>query len=149
MLKPELVELDVKGVTPEECINELAAKIQIIEGLDKLTIAQAVIARESQLPTAIGKGVAVPHARLPSITRPIVAVGRTNHPLTFAAPDKIPVRLVFLILTPAAAPLEQLRVLSRVATIANNDTTRRRLFRAKSPAIFLDYLRTAEALIAG
>ncbi len=149
LVKPELVEMDLRGGTPEECVNEMAAKIQMIEGFDKNVVASAVMTREAQLPTAIGKGVAVPHARLATLTRPVVVIGRSNRPISFSTPDKVPVRLVFMILTPAAAPLEQLRVLGRVATIANNDTTRRRLLRAKTPAIFLDYLRTAEALIAG
>jgi len=148
-LQPELVDMDIHGGTPEECISQLASRIQTAHGLDPRPIVQAVMAREAQLPTAIGKGVAVPHARLPTLTRTIIAIGRSNRPISFAAPDKNPVRLVFLILTPAAAPLEQLRVLSRVATLINNETLRRRLFRAKSASQFLDIVRTSEAIVAG
>jgi len=149
LMSPELIDLDVKGATPEECVTELAARVQAAHGVDPRAVVQAVVAREAQLPTAIGKGVAVPHARLPTVSKPIVAVGRSNRGVSFPTPDKIPVRLVFLILTPAAAPLEQLRILSRVATLVNNDTLRRRLFRARTAAQFLDLVRTSEPLVAG
>jgi nitrogen PTS system EIIA component len=93
--------------------------------------------------------VAVPHARLPTITKPIIAVGRASKPIAFNAPDKVAVRLVFLILTPASQPLEQLRILSRVATLINNQTLRRGLMRAKNAHQFLDIVRTSEALVTG
>lgn len=149
LLRPELIETDLTGGTPEECVAQLAARVQSVHGLDAKSLTQAVLAREVQLPTAIGKGVAVPHARLATVARPIVAIGRSNRPISFVAPDKVPVKLVFLILTPASAPLEQLRVLSRVATLVNNETLLRRLQRAKSPQQFLDIIRTSEALVAG
>ncbi|MBV9080707.1 MAG: DUF21 domain-containing protein [Elusimicrobia bacterium] len=148
-LQPELVDLELRGASSEECVQALAARIQTVHGIDPAQLIQAVLAREAQLPTAIGKGVAVPHARLASVSRPIIAVARSLKPVAFAAPDKVPVRLVFLILTPAAAPLEQLRILGRVAALVNNQTLLRRLMRAKNVAQFLDIIRTTEALVAG
>jgi CBS domain containing-hemolysin-like protein/mannitol/fructose-specific phosphotransferase system IIA component len=149
MLAPELIDLDLKASTPRETVESLSLRVKATHGVDPLPLVRAVLDRESQLPTAIGQGVAVPHARLPTIGKPIIAVGRANRPLAFNAPDKVPVRLVFLILTPASAPLEQLRILSRVATLVNNQTLRRGLMRAKNATQFLDIVRTSEALVAG
>ena len=149
LLSPDLIDLDLRSTTPQECIQTLAARIQAVHGIDPSPVVRTVLERETQLPTAIGQGVAVPHARLANIARPIIAVGRGARSLGFNAPDKIPVRLAFLILTPGSAPLEQLRILGRVATLINSQTLRRGLMRAKTAAQFLDIVRTSEALVAG
>jgi len=149
LLNPELVDLDLRATTPQECVQALAARVQAVHGIDAGPLVRAVLEREAQLPTAIGQGVAVPHARLADIVRPIIAIGRGARALGFNAPDKIPVRLAFLIVTPASAPLEQLRILGRVATLINSQSLRRGLMRAKTPAQFLDIVRSSEALVAG
>lgn len=149
LLNPDLIDLDLRVVAPNDCVQTLANRVRAVHALDPAPIIRAVLARENQLPTAIGHGVAVPHARLSNITKPIIAVARAPRPLGFNAPDKTSVRLVFLILTPASAPLEQLRILGRIATLVNNETLRKGLLRAKTAAQFLDIVRTSEALVAG
>ena len=109
---------------------------------------KAVMDREAKLSSAVGRGVAVPHARLAGITRPLIAVGRFTKPVPCPSPDNIPVRLVFLILTPAAAPIAQLKILSRIAALLTNENLRRKLLRAKSAESLLDTLRTADTLLA-
>lgn len=149
LLSPELIDLDMRATAPRDSVETLANRVRSMHVIETQQVVRSVLERESQLPTAIGQGVAVPHARLSDIAKPIVAVGRSAKPLGFGAPDKVPVRLVFLILTPALQPLEQLRILGRVATLVNNQTLRRGLMRAKTPAQFLDIVRTSEALVAG
>jgi mannitol/fructose-specific phosphotransferase system IIA component (Ntr-type) len=79
----------------------------------------------------------------------MVIIGRSAKDLGFTPPDKTPVRLVFLILTPSSQPLEQLRILSRIAALMNNDTLRRQLTKAKSAQQLLEIIRTSETLIVG
>src|SRR3989338_56631 len=109
---------------------------------------QAVWEREMKFSSAVGRGVAVPHGRLLSLDRPLLALGRFAKPVPFPAPDTIPVRLVFLILTPAAVTVMQLRVLGRIASLISNENLRRRLLRAKTADSMYEILRTADTLLA-
>ena len=75
-------------------------------------------------------------------------MGRFAKPVPFPSPDNVPVRLLFLILTPAATPVAQLRILGRIAALMSNETFRRKLMRAKTPESMLELLKTADTLLA-
>lgn len=150
LLSIDAIDLDLPGGAPQDAVRALASKLKTSNPeLDVKSVESLVMAREFHLSTAIGKGVAVPHARLAAIKRPLLAVGRTKQSFSFLTPDKTPVRLVVLILTPASAPLEQLRILARVATLAKNETLLRQLIRTKTPAQFLETVRTSEPILIG
>ncbi len=74
-----------------------------------------IIAREVTESTGIGRGIAVPHARVTGMRSLACAVGRSPEGLDFLAVDRKPVHLVFLICYP---PTEQTTYLNFVATVA-------------------------------
>jgi mannitol/fructose-specific phosphotransferase system IIA component (Ntr-type) len=74
-----------------------------------------IMARETTESTGIGHGIAVPHARVAGLKSLICAVGRINEGLDFAAVDKEPVHLIFLICYP---PEQQTAYLNFIATVA-------------------------------
>ncbi len=121
---------------------------EAVPEINEEEILKAVIDREAKLSSAVGRGAAVPHARLPGLSRPFIAVGRFAKPVPGPAPDNVPVRLVFLILTPVSAPIIQLRILSRIAALLTNENLRRKLLRAKTGEALLETLRTADTLLA-
>jgi CBS domain containing-hemolysin-like protein len=147
LLTAEHLELDLKTDSAKEVIRSLLRRLGGVIDLD--ATHAAVWERETGFPTGIGKGIAVPHARLPGLDRSYVLIGRGARPLGFVNPDGVPVRLVFLLLTPAAAPMEQIRLLSRIALLGSSESLRRRLMKAKTPEQFLEILRTSETLLAG
>jgi mannitol/fructose-specific phosphotransferase system IIA component (Ntr-type) len=104
--------------------------------------------RELKFASAVGYGVIVPHARLMGLTEPIIAVGRYAKAAPFPTPDGMPVRLVFLILTPAESPVMQLKILQRIASLVTNENLRRKLWRAKTDEALLEILRTGDTLLA-
>lgn len=117
--------------------------------LDADAAFAAVWERELKFASAVGRGVLVPHARLPGLKAPLIAVGRfAKAPATISAPDGAPVRLVFLILTPLETPTMQLKVLQRIASLITNETLRRKILRAKTDESLLNLLRTADTLLA-
>ncbi|MBI5239645.1 MAG: DUF21 domain-containing protein [Elusimicrobia bacterium] len=116
--------------------------------LNEEEVLKAVLDREAKLPSAVGRGAAVPHARLPGLSRPFVTVGRFAKPVPGPSPDNVPVRLVFLILTPVSTPIVQLKILSRIAALLTNENLRRKLLRAKTGEALLETLRTADTLLA-
>ena len=130
-------------------IAQLVARLKAaFPELNEAEVLQAVWERELKFSSGVGRGVAVPHARLPGLSRAMVAVGRFAKPVPFASPDNVPVRLVFLILTPTATPVVQLKVLGRIAAVVTHENLRRKLLRAKTAEALLDILRTADTMLA-
>jgi len=137
------------GVDRQEAIAQLLAKLkEAFPDLNDAEVFKAVWDRELKFSSAVGRGVAVPHARLANLSRPMVVVGRFAKPIAFPSLDNVPVRLVFLVLTPAGAPIVQLKVLARIASLAINENLRRKLLRAKTSEAMLEILRTADTLLA-
>ena len=116
--------------------------------LDGAEAVRVVWEREAKLSSAVGHGVAVPHGRLANLDRPLVALARTAKSFPFPSPDKLPVRLAFLILTPTSSPVAQLRILARIASLVSNESLRRRLLRAKTEEQLIDILRTGDTVLA-
>lgn len=147
---PSAVAVGLEAKNADEAIRILTERLCAAEpSIRRDEALRAVIERERQFSSAVGRGVAVPHARLADIKRPFVALGRFAKPVPFAAvPDAVPIRLVFLVLTPVGSPVAQLRILARIAALASNESMRRRMVRAKSAEALLELLRTADTLLA-
>jgi len=96
-------------------VHELSQALGRASGLDPTRIEEAVWARERIGTTAIGDGIAIPHARLEGLAEPLVAFGLSPQGVDFDAPDGHAARLVFLILTPADRPGAQLEILADIS----------------------------------
>lgn len=81
--------------------------------------------------TAIGANVAVPHARLDGLDRPVVVFGRHLGGLPWNAVDDQPVHFVFLVLTPREDTGAQLDILSAVARGFEPEATRNELLHCR------------------
>jgi len=78
-------------------------------------VVDAVLAREAMGSTAMGDQIAVPHARLAKLKKPVLAMGRVDSGLMMDSPDGQDVHLVFLILTPAEDMGMQVQILAGIA----------------------------------
>jgi CBS domain containing-hemolysin-like protein len=138
-----LVDPDV--TTRRELIERLVeCACRIAPPLPTAAVLDAVLKREAQVPTSIGEGVAVPHARLAGLEKPRLAFARLKEGLDFEAPDGRPVRLALLLLTPVEEPGAQLRLLSRTAGLMQSDYLRSRLLQAGGVAEILETFRVAD-----
>lgn len=107
---PELKAHDARGA-----IAELAQLAAPAAGLPAGVIEEAVWRREQLMRTGLGDALAVPHARLDTLRKPVLVLGRSLHGVDFDAPDGRPARIIAMILTPlndAAAQLEILKLLA-------------------------------------
>lgn len=84
-------------------------------GLSSETIVSEVMAREAMFPTVIAPGLAVPHARLTELEKPLVAMATSTEGIDFGAPDMGPVKVVLMLLTPGDDPGLHLQLLSALA----------------------------------
>lgn len=146
---PEAVAVQMLASDRQTAVSQLLSRLKAAcPEIDEAEAFKAVWERELKFSSAVGRGIAVPHARLPGLARPLIALGRFAKPVPFPAPDNIPIRLIFLILTPSAVPILQLKILSRIASLATNDNLRRKLLRSKSAESLLETLQTADTMMS-
>ncbi len=123
----ELRARDRRGV-----IAELAATLVTDVGDDAQSWVERVWAREQTGPTGLGEGIAVPHARIPKLAGPRLALGLSDAGVDFDALDGLPARIVVLVLTPDEATGAQLEILSGIGDALQHPVTRELLLRART-----------------
>ena len=93
--------------------------------------------------TATGGEIAIPHARLLNLRRPVLTIGRSLRGIEWDAPDGQPVHLVFLLLTPVREDGLQLQVLAALARAMSDLAAREQLKRADSAHAMSSLLESA------
>lgn len=134
---PQLLANDAGGA-----IDELAHAAARATGLDAVSIAEAVRAHEAVAHTGLGRRLAVPHARLPGLPQPVLALGLSETGIDFDAPDDLPTRIVVLLLIPADEPTAQLDLLRDVVTVLGNESLQRRILTAKNHVELASLIRS-------
>jgi len=126
-----VVRLDVpdKKRVLEGAALMAARRGQINDG----SVFRALWRREETGSTAIGHGLAIPHARIAGISEPIVLILRTKVPIKFGARDHQPVSIFFVILVPEHANEEHLQILGTASEMFSEKAFRDRLDAATEP----------------
>jgi mannitol/fructose-specific phosphotransferase system IIA component (Ntr-type)/predicted transcriptional regulator len=148
-LKAGGVVMDFPAETPEEAIRTLVAAIappDLPQGMD---VCRMALERERQMPTDVGHGVAIPHARCPRLTRPLIVFGRAAEGILYGDPTREPVRLIFLVVTPAERPNVQVFLLGQLANVARSEFVRERLIRAQTPEEVFEIISAADPAVTG
>lgn len=101
--------------TPNDAITELVRSLGSLLAGVKRRARDAVLERELVAPTGLGDEVAIPHAAVEGLQRPLLALGRAPHGIDFDAMDGKPARFVFLLLIPPKAYVEEVRILASIA----------------------------------
>ncbi|MGZ5876639.1 MAG: PTS sugar transporter subunit IIA [Bradyrhizobium sp.] len=137
LLSPTDVMIDVRASSKRPLLQEFAAKAAAGLGLPVEKIASYLLKREDLGSTGIGRGVAIPHARLPDLRRPYGLLAKLKQPVEFDAIDGQPVDIVFVLLLPAAVENEAIAALALVARTLRSAESLARLRAAKStPELF-------------
>jgi PTS system nitrogen regulatory IIA component len=99
----EDVVLDLGAGSKRALLQALAAEASRRLGRDEAEILAALTDREALGSTGLGRGIALPHARLPGDQPPLILFVRLQRPIDYEARDDEPVDLVILVLWPEAA----------------------------------------------
>jgi len=124
-------------------IHELAKQAANQLDISPEIITRAAYAREKLMPTGIGQGVAIPHARLTEIDQPVVLVGLSRTGIDFDAPDTTPAKVIFLILAPQDDDGVQLEILADIAATFKVDEIREKVGDVNNYVEFLALVRSA------
>jgi Kef-type K+ transport system membrane component KefB/mannitol/fructose-specific phosphotransferase system IIA component (Ntr-type) len=106
---------ELHATTPSDAIAELVRALGSLLAGRKRDVRAAVLDRELVAPTGLGDEVAIPHAAVEGLDRPLLALGRSPRGIDFDALDGRPARIVFLLLIPPKAYDEEVRILASIA----------------------------------
>ena len=109
-------------------------------------LAIEILKREELMSTAIGRGIAIPHIRLSSVTDLVVSVGVSRTDIAdFQTLDDEPVRLLFMIAAASSQHAYYLQTLSFFSARLKNRQLRDAILQAESPAAVYDLLAGSKA----
>jgi len=127
-------------LTPERilCHVQASSKKRVLEYFSKLLaqetssltsydVFEGLLGRERLGSTAIGKGVAIPHARVAQCNVTLAAFLQLENGIDFDSIDKKPVDLLFALMVPENSTDEHLEILAQLAQMFSSDEFREKL----------------------
>ena len=115
ILEPTDILLGLDVATKSQALREIARFIAARHRLSDAEVHASLVEREEIGSTGLGCGVAIPHARVNGLARPVAAFVRTQIAIPFDAPDGKPVTDIIVLLVPHEATDEHLLLLAEVA----------------------------------
>ena len=145
LLKKESITLNRALASKSDAIDALIELHEKAGNLiDKEAYKKEILAREAQGSTAIGNGVAIPHAKTAAVAKPGLAAITAPAGVDYNALDGNPSNLLFMIAAPQDGNLH-LEVLSRLMTLLMDESFRNELLAAKNADEFLAVIDRKES----
>ena len=119
-MKPEAVAI-VEAADKQAILEQLSQTFASSWGLDAAQVLEHLEERERLGSTGFGRGVAIPHARFPGVTRPVAALLKLRHPADFAAADGLPVDIVVGLLSPENSGATHLHALAAISRLMRDE----------------------------
>jgi PTS system nitrogen regulatory IIA component len=125
------IKADSKESVIREMVNALVEASNVAPG-EAESIVKAILKREELGSTGIGRGVAVPHTKHPSVQKLIGTVAVSSEGVDFNSLDGEKVQLLFLLISPPDRPGDHLRALENISRQLRDDTFCKFLKQAKT-----------------
>lgn len=119
-LSKKAIITDLKSTKKEDVIKELVEALISAEEIEKRyqnKLIETLMARESLGSTAIGQGVAIPHAKIEGIKNLIAAFGLSKKGVEFDSLDGEPAYIFFLLVAPQDSAGPHLKALARISRL--------------------------------
>lgn len=146
LLKPEAVAIGATAATRDKAIDQLVA-LHVAAGnvTDAAAYKAGVLAREADFSTAVGEGIAIPHAKVAAVAHAGLAAMTVPAGVDWNAPDGKPCDLVFMIAAPEGKNDLHLEMLAKLSALLMHEDFAAKLRAAKTPEEFLAAIDEAEA----
>ena len=144
LLNVESIKLNASPKTKQEAIEELI-DLQVKGGkiADREAYKEGILAREAMSTTAVGEGIAIPHAKSDAVKAPSLAAMTVPNGVDYEAMDDEPSNLLFMIAAPNGGDVH-LEVLSRLMTMLMDEDFKNKLLSAKDKNEFLKIIDDTE-----
>ena len=120
MLSDKSFLVDFEASSKKNVLDELSKLAERDIKIDSRILLEALTKREKLGSTAVGNGIAIPHANCPDLDKPKVFVALLSNSLDFNANDDQPVDIIFLLLAPDNNGSEHLQALALVSRLLRN-----------------------------
>ena len=151
LLTDRRITLDIAAASIDEAISLVMRQIPLPElpgTTSTLEVARMLLDRERSLSTYVGRSIAIPHARILGLERPIAIFVRLTPGIPIANRRET-ARFLFILLVPSGAQRLHLRLLARIAQIAESDYTLERLGQAGDAAAIHEALMAGDRAMSG
>ncbi len=141
------IRADLRSSDKTSVIGELVESLLAageIGAADKDDIVKAILKREELGSTGIGRGIAVPHTKHPSVNKLIGTVGVSTNGVEFESLDGEKVQLFFLLVSPPDRPGDHLRALENISRQLRDETFCRFLKQSKTSDDIFQLLNEAD-----
>lgn len=138
---------ELQATDRDEAIAELVGALVDagrIPGESAKDVTKAVIKRENEASTGMGKGVAIPHVKHAAVKNVVAAVGQSDTGIDFASLDEQPVYSVILLISPINNPDKHLQAMENVFRHLQKEKFRKFLRQCRQPAELEDLLKEAD-----
>ena len=145
LLTPERIALDVKARSKKRVLEMAASRLYSeTDAIEQRAVYSGLCGRERIGSTALGRGVALPHCRLPDLDEPSGSLLRLHDSVDFDSPDAQPVDLVFALMLPDSLQDQNLNLLAALAEIFHDPQRRTMLRATPSPEALIELLKSWE-----
>ncbi|KQM21822.1 PTS sugar transporter subunit IIA [Novosphingobium sp. Leaf2] len=114
-------------------LDRLAGQFSKVYGLDPKAVLTRILERERLGSTGFGRRIAIPHARMVGLARPVAVFIRLASPVEFESADGMPVDLVFGLLSPEGAGATHLHALAAISRMMRDERMHESLMAAPGP----------------
>ncbi len=121
LLSADSIVAGFKASSKKQAIQALARKVSAHANLDERLVFDKLLERERLGSTGVGKGVAIPHARIEGLPKITGFFAKLANPIDFDSVDDRPVDLIFMLLAPEEAGADHLRALASVSRLLRDD----------------------------
>ena len=132
MLSYDAFLINFDGTSKKQVLEELSRLAEIKLGINSRTLLENLTKREKLGSTAVGNGIAIPHANVANIDRPFVFVSTLINGLDFNSTDDLPVDIIFLLIAPNNKGSEHLQALALISRLLRNKDLTTKLRGCKS-----------------
>jgi len=144
-LTTDSILIDPKVTDKGDVIRMLVAQLPGLDESRRSAIATAVLEREEVMSTGVGNGIAIPHAKVELMDRPIVAFALLKQLVDFGSPDGKPVDLVFLVAGSTSGNSQHLKILSSLSRTLIQQDLVVGLRNSRTPEEIIEKMQYAES----
>lgn len=134
ILRPEAIRTISSVSSKKRLLQEIGELAAEAYDIPAESACDALIEREALGPTGVGKGIALPHARLPGLQKVIGVFARLEKPVDYDAVDRQPVDIVFALFAPPETGVDHLKALALVSRTLREATVCTKLRNSGDPA---------------
>ena len=148
LLKPEAVRVLLSASSKKRLMHEIGGIANSVYGISQTRAVEALQERETLGPTGVGRGVALPHAKIDGLDRVVGVLVLLEKPIDFDAVDRQPVDLAFALFAPYEAGVEHLKALALVSRTLRDPSVCAKLRANRDSATLYTIVTEAQAMQA-